>query len=447
MDVIHSHHQHPCSTPFTGVLRGYQHEAHQFQMAHPKSILADAYGLGKTPTTIATIANHLPALVICPTYLTNQWFDTLCDFLPTASISLPEGAHAKRQAELLTYADVRVINTEMLRTYDMPSVNTLVIDEAHHIRGRDAKQSIAARQLIWRTPNTYMLTATPYYKSDEDIWHLLHCLDPHTFTSYWTFIREWYAVNWKAPYAPHIYGIAEKKRVDFNKMLTPYMLMRDYTDVHRELPPLIEHPITIELPTAVRRAYTKLKNDWQLAGQPIESVGEVYYLLRQLTMTLTKLDAIQGIVDSIPPPSTTLIYTWYRESANTVSKHLTKNGTPNIVLTGDTPPTQRATLLNTQRVKKRPHVIVATIEALSEGVDLSHIHHVVYAEETYVQGKHTQALARAHRDRTDTSTPVTTPVNVYYVRAKKTIDVRIPVIRTSRGNAGNRELARQLALS
>lgn len=433
-------------TLFTGKLRAYQEEAHLWQEAHPHSILADKMGLGKTRPTIATLANHLPALVVCPTYLTNQWFDILCETLPLASVSLPEGTHQNRQQQLSEYADVRVVNIEMLRTYDMPQTNTLIVDEAHHIRGREAKQSVATRKLAWKAERVHFLTATPFYKADEDIWHLLHCLDPHKFSSYWNFIREWYTVNWNAAYAPHIYGVNRKKREAFNALVSTYMLLRDYEDVGRELPELITKNITFDLPTPIRVEYQRLKQHWQLAGQPVESVGEVYCLLRQLTMCHKKVEAIRSIVEDVPPNESVLIYTWYRESAHTLAKAFTAQGDAIYLLTGDTPPSERAHMLQLQKTQGRPRVIIATIEALQEGVNLEHIKHVVYAEETYVRGKHDQTLARAHRDRGKLPTSGA-PTIVYYVRARKTIDERIPIIRQSRGTAGNKELVRQLAAS
>jgi SNF2 family DNA or RNA helicase len=70
------------SSSYSHSLRSYQTDAATWMMEHPRSILADAYGLGKTPTAIAVIAKHLPALVVAPDYLTMQWFDYLCDMLP-----------------------------------------------------------------------------------------------------------------------------------------------------------------------------------------------------------------------------------------------------------------------------------------------------------------------------------------------------------------------------
>lgn len=423
-------------------LRPYQEVADYWLEQHPKSIYADDVGLGKSPTSCSVLARHLPALVVAPTYLLGQWFDLLCEALPHASINMPEGQRGRKEHELQQYADVRIINIEMLRTYNMPDVETLILDEAHHIRNPKSTQSEKAKRLIWCTPRAHLLTATPYYKADQDIWHLLHCIHPHEFPSYWNFIREWYTVNWYAPYAPKIYGINSKKRIAYNDMLQHYMLMRTYTSegVDRQLPPLIEKTFTFQLPDLLRQVYTRLKRDWLLASEPVESVGSVYYTLRQLTMCADKMQIVLGILDAVPTESV-LIYTWYKESAQTLAEKVRAKHTCTL-LTGDIPPNVRAQILAEQKRMHSPRVIIATIEALQEGVNLEHIRHVVYAEETYVRGKHHQTLSRARRDRGDTPDP--RPVIAYYIRAKRTVDETIPHIRNSRGSAGDHELARRL---
>lgn len=430
--------------------RDYQIAGVDWLEAHSKSILADEVGLGKSLTATLALSRHLPALVLAPDYLTGQWYDILCETLPHASICLPEGTRTSRILDLQEHADVRVASLEMLRTYPMPNTQTLIIDEAHRLRNPKAIQSEKAKKLVWNTERVHFLTGTPYYKGDEDIWHLLHCLDPHRFSSYWDFLRTWYTVNWNAPYTPKIYGISRHKRAEFDAMLSNYMLQRTYTDVGRQLPPLEEQVITFTMPTLLLKEYKALKKQWQLAGEPIESVGMVYYILRQLTMCHLKVDIIKDIIDSVPRTEPILIFTQYIESAHTIAARLKrgyKEETCSLVLTGDTPAIKRTELAYEQKRTGWPRIVIATMDSLQEGLNLEHIRHVIYAEETYVKGKHKQTLARARRDRGDVAqlTPQP-PVICYFVRARKTIDERIPVIRNSRAKAGDRDLAHALTL-
>jgi hypothetical protein len=64
------------------------------------------------------------------------------------------------------------------------------------------------------------------------------------------------------------------------------------------------------------KEYRALKRKWQLLGEPIESVGAVYALLRALTMCHEKINIVKDVVDSIPRTEGVLVYTHYLESAH-----------------------------------------------------------------------------------------------------------------------------------
>jgi SNF2 family DNA or RNA helicase len=438
------------NTKFAYTLRHYQQDADEWLEAHPHSIYADDTGLGKTPTALSVAARHLPALIVSPAYLMQQWFDVACEALPRAHILMPEGHSTRKRGELRNAADLYIVNYHTLRSTPLPPTETVLFDEAHRLRVRDSGQGTAGRELCWRTNRAYLLTGTPYYKGDQDIWHLLHCVAPERFSSYWDFLREWFTVNWNAAYTPKIYGVAKRKRTEFDELVSQYMLMRTYENVGRTLPPLEEHTLTFDMPSVLLREYRALKRKWQLLGEPIESVGSVYALLRTLTMCHEKVNIVKDVVDSIPRTEGVLIYTHYLESAHILAARLKrgyKEEVPVILITGETPPTERARMLAEQKRTRHPRIIVATIGSLNEGQNMEHIRHVVYAEETYVKGEHTQTLARTRRDRGDANQHAQPPVIAYYVRARKTIDEQIPHIRNSRGTAGDHELARRLKAS
>lgn len=438
------------ATHYAYTLRDYQQDADTWLEEHPQSIYADDTGLGKTPTALATASRHLPALIVSPAYLMQQWFTVACAALPDAHILMPEGHSTRRRGELRNRADLYIVNYHTLRTTPLPEVDTVLFDEAHRLRVRDSGQGTAGRELCWRTNRAHLLTGTPYYKADQDIWHLLHCVAPDTFRSYWDFLREWFTVNWNAAYTPKIYGVSRKKRADFDHMISQYMLMRTYENVGRTLPPLEEHVLTFDMPSVLLREYRALKRKWQLLGEPIESVGSVYALLRTLTMCHEKVNIVKDVVDSIPRTEGVLVYTHYLESAHILAARLKrgyKEEVPVTLITGETNPLQRARMLEEQKRTRHPRIIVATIGSLNEGQNMEHIRHVVYAEETYVKGEHTQTIARMRRDRGDSNQHAQPPVIAYYVRARKTIDEQIPHIRNSRGTAGDHELARRLRVS
>ncbi len=424
-------------------LREYQQEAVDWLRAHKRGILALDVGLGKTITALA--AQTPPTLVVAPAHLTYQWFNTAVVQMPHVVVSLPEGTRVHRQRELNRGADVTIVNYEMIRgkgyTHST-AYNTLIIDEAHRIRKRTTAQSKAAYQLANEIPHVMLLTASPYYKGAQDIWNLLRTVDYSSVGGYWDFLREWFAVNWAAPYTPKIYGVRPTLRDQFRQKVAEYMFSRTYADVGRELPPLIEKHITVRLPFLIQRIYTEARNRYILLGSPLESAGATIATLRALTMNHIKQDAVVGIVDDLPPSQPALIYVWYKESARLLSERLTAAHQPHVTLTGDTAPLDRAQLLDTAR--HNGYHVIATQASLSEGANLQHMRHVIYAEESYVPEEHRQTLARVRRDRNDDTTHnETEPVVAYYVRTQHTIDENIARAR-ARGARSIQEVVRTI---
>lgn len=414
-------------------LRNYQISGAQWMAKAQKCILADDVGTGKTFTAIE--AMQLPALIVTPNHLTLQWFDTLCEHMPSSdiSINMPEGARAQRTRELAVPADVTVVNVEMLRTYyqDLAARNykTLVCDEAQHLRKPRATQSKNAAKLAKHIPSVFLLTASPYYKRVDDVWHLLHIVAPDVFPSYWDFLHEWCAVNWGAPYTPKIYGIKPKLIEAWQQHIAPYMLMRKYADVGRELPPLVENVVTFNLPSELQRHYTTIRNKWRLGGNPIESAGAATVLLRQITMCHEKVNTVLGILDDIPVHEPVLIYVWYRESAvmlaDAIARTYRDGHSKTLLVTGAQSDANERSKALAHAQQDGVKYIIATQSALSEGANLQWVRYVIYAEENYVAEAHRQTLARVLRDRGDSSVAEAAPVIAYYVRARRTIDEHI----------------------
>lgn len=414
------------------ILRDYQSTASQWctQANNGHNILADDVGLGKSPVAIDTM--QTPALIVTPTYHTMHWFDLCCSVLPeNIIVSLPEGTRAARESELDRPAHVRIVNIEMVRGYDFGSeYNTIIFDEAHRYRNRNSAQTNAATQLAIQSPRAHLLTASPYYKRFDDIWALLRMVDPDAHGSYWDFLRYWCAVNWGAPYTPKVYGLKRSKTAEWREYVAQYMLLRTYNTVGRQLPRLIERAVTFKLPHTIARVYNEVHKKYKLLDSPLESAGAVLVTLRALTMCADKLRTMQAILEDVPPNEPVIIYTWYKDAANMVYSLLSKTE-KTLLITGDEQPIPRAQKLTSARTDGTRY-IVATYSALNEGANLQWIRYVVFMEESYVSEEHRQTIARFRRDRGDEAQNVDgPPVIVYYVRAERTIDQRIPRARQS----------------
>ena len=177
----------------TLALREYQQEGVDFLREKRRALLTDAAGLGKTLQ--AAEAAERPVLVVAPSYLAIQWEEFLQDQYPNDLVLYAKGTRQSRQYTLNlateNQADWLIINIEMLRSYRMPpNIKTVIFDEAHRLRNHRAVQSRAASALC-KNPDlrVYELTASPIWREPDDLYHLLHLLQPTIFKTHRHFVE------------------------------------------------------------------------------------------------------------------------------------------------------------------------------------------------------------------------------------------------------------------
>lgn len=406
------------------VPRDYQVYASNWLRNKKRAMLTDKAGLGKTLE--AAEAADRPALVVAPTYLVDQWAEFLSDQYPDDVVSLAKGGRRKRLKALRRKADWYVVNVQMLRSYEMPSsIKTVIFDEAHHLRNRRAMQSRAAAKLA-RNPalRIYELTATPIWKNVDDLWMLLHILQPKLFPSYHDFVNLFCTVT-EDPWAGiKVIGIKGHMRRELEELLDVLRLGRTYQEVGRALPPIIERNIKLDFPDKLMEQYNDVKHNFRLQLLEDESLifmsyAAVMHTLRQLTAYPGKVEAVVDILEDTiggPDPKAVVIFCWYKDHAEMLAKKIKAAGYDGVeLITGDVDSDERI------RRALRAKVAVATIASLSEGCNLQHARTVIFFEENWPPGSNYQALSRVRRDRNDDGEDLE-PVSVYYLHVRKTID-------------------------
>lgn len=413
------------SGALTYSLRPYQSMGVRFLREKKRAILGDAPGLGKTFQAIE--AATLPACISAPLSLIDQWRDFIEEQYPHHSVHIAAyGDIIKRDAAFKAFeADTNqlkwlIVNHDAFRTYYIPEVQTLIADEFHHFRNREAKRSIGLRKMAQRTPNVYGLTATPIFKDVGDLYHLLHILNPKKWSSYWNFVQT-YAVVDATAWGNRIVRARSPKRLEEDT--AEVMIARTYNDVHMFLPERIDKHITMKLKDDDLARYNKLKDYYRLeleeaqedgsTSQLFFNAGAVLHALRKLTVTREKIEAVKQIVDDTPGDAPILVFCWYRDTAEVLSRAL-----DGAKITGAIAPSERRDLaygMTGQRVR------IATMESLSEGVDMSDCRTVIFVEQSYVPGQQYQALSRVVRHRT-TVDDTNDPVILYWVRYTNSVD-------------------------
>ncbi|KYO26050.1 hypothetical protein Y1Q_0003810 [Alligator mississippiensis] len=229
-------------------------------------ILADEMGLGKTIQSITFLYEiylkgiHGPFLVIAPLSTIPNWereFRTWTEL----NVVVYHGSQASRRTIQLyemyfkdpqgrvikgSYKFHAIITTfEMILT-DCPELRNIpwrcvVIDEAHRLKNRNCKLLEGLKMMDLE--HKVLLTGTPLQNTVEELFSLLHFLEPARFPSETTFMQEFGDLK------------TEEQVQKLQAILKPMMLRRLKEDVEKNLAPKEETIIEVELTNIQKKYY------------------------------------------------------------------------------------------------------------------------------------------------------------------------------------------------
>ncbi|XP_061588745.1 chromodomain-helicase-DNA-binding protein 8 isoform X3 [Cololabis saira] len=251
------------------VLREYQLEGVNWLLFNwynrQNCILADEMGLGKTIQSIALLSEVYaasvqgPFLVIAPLSTITNWEREFSTWTQMNAI-VYHGSLASRQmiqqyemyckddkGHLIPGAykfDALITTFEMVLS-DCPELREIswrcvIIDEAHRLKNRNCKLLDSLKMLDLE--HKVLLTGTPLQNTVEELFSLLHFLEPAQFPSEIEFLRDFGDLK------------TEEQVQKLQAILKPMMLRRLKEDVEKNLAPKQETIIEVEL-TDVQKKY------------------------------------------------------------------------------------------------------------------------------------------------------------------------------------------------
>lgn len=171
----------------------YQSQAAQIALRNPGLLLGDDVGLGKTISAIAACAMGapLPAAVVVQAHLAQQWADRIEEFTTlrahvikgTKPYSLPPAdIYIFRYSNIAGW--VNVINEGAFKT--------VIYDEMQELRhGRGTSKGAACHIASMKAELRLGLTATPVYNYGDEIYNVMHFIQPGLLGNADEFSREW----------------------------------------------------------------------------------------------------------------------------------------------------------------------------------------------------------------------------------------------------------------
>lgn len=417
--------------PYADRLRPYQRAAVAWFQEHPRAILADEMGLGKTVQAIATAQTFHgpdfgPTLVVCPNAVRGTWdkeFNTWAGD-NARTVVIDGKTAAKRRAQLdVAFANVWIVNWEKLRL--MPELaekawQTVIADEAHRAKNRDAQQTKALWKLT--APLQLALTGTPIMNHPGELWSLLRWLRPEQYAEhvkgggYWPFHYS-YVDEYQAAYGTVVTGVRNPDQLRW--VLRDKLVRRTKKVVLKDLPEKMPpQVIDVELTPAQRKLYAEAEqavlldmakfvaenediDEEALAAMPLHrlvglvpNAGARIAKLRQITAGAKVEAAVELIRDE--PDTPVVAFTWHVEAAQQLADALRK-GKPKLRVGtiagagGDTDAVMAAF-----QGGELDH-IVCTIAKGGTGLTLTRSSNPLMVEEDWVPANNDQAIDRTHR--------------------------------------------------
>lgn len=260
-------------------------------------------GLGKMVTSVATLHFHpeiLPAIVVCKSRLTQQWFEHIVrmseevvdgkrrprllpqilqggnawpfpDIFNVCIVSFDTlwrivlksiQANKEKAKELVATLDAAEDNLgeELLRlamTGPFSQYKTIIVDEFQMIKNPAAKRTKAVRIIGKNAKHKMGLSGTPTKNNAEEWYVFLNLLAPHLFPSFKEFCEEWVEYFTTTTGVSKALGIKPNKRAEFDKLIEPFTVRYTRAEVMPDLPPILRQYEYIELADKVKEAYKK----------------------------------------------------------------------------------------------------------------------------------------------------------------------------------------------
>lgn len=434
-------------------------------------LLADDMGLGKslqalTVSTVDVVRGWAEKLIIiAPVSLKGNWADEIEKFTTykytvlgqvvtkdrSGKEKIKKLGPADRAVQLDEYARqsgprILICNYEQIHPHvaDLNAIgfDIAIYDEAHYMKNYKSQRTKACLKL--HSTRSMLLTGTPMLNHVNELWPLLHKIDPHAYPKYWGFIQR-YAVfgGYKNK---QIVGVKNEK--ELTERLQGVMVRRMKKDV-LDLPDVQIIQRRVDLAPEQRKIYDELIENLTITigddETAVENALTKFLRLKQICGTTlpftgndisSKLDlAIEDAVEILEPRNGELdrklvVFTQFRDVHEAFCKRLDKAAPWADIweLTGDVKTELRQGVVREWSAHPTPGVIVCMIQVAGVGLNMTAARHGFFLDKLFVPGLNQQAIDRMHRIGADTTQPV--QINEYICR--NTVESRVEQILTTK---------------
>lgn len=425
-------------------LQDYQVEDVNTMCALMHCLNANPMGLGKTVEAIKTLeyTGATSVLIVVPKIIRQQWVDQIKAWWGRdAEIYENQSTLEPRRVYIINYDKLR--NERVLEKCKRFRWDWLILDEAHKIKSRTSKQSIAVKSIP--AARRMALTGTPILRYVDDLWSILNFLGTeYSGSSYWAFVYYFCKIE-KTPWGDKVVGTTDDKyrQLVLKRLLSLFMIRHDAVEVAHGKTREIVHLPMAKAQRELYRQERQLLLD-QLPENCTISNGAV------LTMRLRQTTSWPGLfLDGVPgpkfewileqcennPEEQFLVFTVFEQTASALEAWLTRKGIRAVSITGKKK-AQENELSRMYFLNKRAQVLTGTIGAMGQGYDglQAVCRTVIFIDRDWSPEIMNQSEDRLHRMGQDSL------VCVYYLECQGSFDQSVGRININKSEGIRRAL-------
>jgi SNF2 family DNA or RNA helicase len=265
------------------------------------------------------------------------------------------------------------------------------------------------------------LTGSSIMNHPEDLFGQLHYLYPTIYKAKWR--------DWNDRYIDYIddghrkvpIGFKHEELPKLRRELGVFMVYRTKAEVFKELPPLIQQDIELEMYPEQRRVYEDVRTQFWAAleegGIKAVNVLAQMNLLRRIAtyhpgVPSAKLDFAMSELEETSDEQF-VVFTWFKEPGRAIAERL---GDSAVVVDGDVPIRHRAELLARHKAGQA-RVLVGSIATLGESLNLQYVHEAIRLDRDWNPQVNAQTTDRLYRHGQQY------PVTLRDLWAKDTVDI------------------------
>jgi SNF2 family DNA or RNA helicase len=449
----------------------YKHQVDGVRQMVPMDsfLLADDMGLGKSLQALTVFCIDVKLgkgdtlIIVCPVSLRDNWADEIEKFTRLPYTLLGQVADPRKHGQLKTVAPKareKQLEEFMLQTgprilicnYEQIAPHQIlfnsfrfhmgIFDEAHMMKNHKAKRTQAALGI--KSLRSGMLTGTPMLNQVDELWTLLHRIDPRAFPKYWTFVNRYCVFGGYEN--RQIIGV--KNEAELKKLLGKVMIRRLKKNVlSRDEPTYIRH--MVGLSPEQRKLYDQIEEELFLTdpatGEPLDVENALTKFLRLKQICNTpysinasfpddsfKLDRVTEVTSELMDQDHKFIlFSQFRGTieAQVNRLHRAKLG-PVFQLHGDVPKNLRQGTVSEWSRVTGGAIIVCQTAVAGVGLNMTASSNVGFIDKLFVPGLNKQAVDRADR------IGQTEPVMVHEFLTRGTVESRIEAILKAKGDLG-----------